>query len=72
MFFKICRFDERPDLKAVQAKVQQLVRRDAHQLFLRLEAGVREFVLEIKLKLFELLQKQAKSTTLAQDFILCK
>ena len=69
---KICRFDERPDLKVVKEKVEQLVRRDAHQLFLRLEAGVREFVLEIKLKLAELLQKQAKSATLAQDFIQCK
>jgi hypothetical protein len=66
------RAEERPDLTSVKDKVHKLVWRDAHQLFLRLEAGVREFVLEIKLKLIELLQKQAKNPSLAQDFMQCK
>lgn len=36
---------------------------------MRLEAVVTEFVLEIKLKLIELLQKQAKNPSLAENFI---
>ena len=66
------RSNEKPDLPAMKDKVHRLVRRDPHQLFRKLEAGVREFVLEIKLKLIELLQKQAKNPSLAQDFIQCK
>jgi hypothetical protein len=66
------RSDEKPDMSSVKEKVHKLVWRDPHQLFQRLEAGVREFVLEIKLKLIELLQKQAKDPSLAQDFIQCK
>ena len=69
--FSTNRSDEKPDLAVVKEKVHKLVWRDAHQLFLRLEAGVREFVLEIKLKLIELLQKQAKNPSLAQDFTQC-
>ena len=65
------RFEERPDLNSVKEKVHKLVWRDAHQLFRRLEAAVKEFVLEIKLKLIDLLQKQAKNPSLAQDFIQC-
>jgi hypothetical protein len=33
------RAEERPDMSAVKDKVHRLVWRDAHQLFLRLEAG---------------------------------
>ena len=66
------RFEERPDLNSVKEKVHKLVWRDAHQLFRRLEAAVREFVFEIKQKLTDLLQKQAKNPFLARDFIQCK
>ena len=62
----------RPDLTATKERVHRLCWRDAHQLYLRLEAGVKEFVLELKLKLIELLQKQAKNPSLAQEFIQSK
>ena len=61
--------EERPDLAAVKLKVGELCGKDPHQLYQRLEAGVREFVLEMKLRLIELLQKQAKDPSLAEDFI---
>ena len=60
---------ERPDLSPMKEKIRQLVWRDAHQLYQRLEATVKEFVLEQKLKLVLLLQKEAKNPNLAQDFI---
>ena len=60
---------ERPDLFRIKKNVNDLCARDPHQLYQRLETGVREFVLEIKLRLIELLQKQAKNPSLAQDFI---
>ena len=60
---------ERPDLFKIKTNVRDLCARDPHQLFQRLEAGVREFVLEMKLRLIELLQRQAKNPSLAQDFI---
>lgn len=60
---------DRPDLVAIRNKVQELCGRDPHQLYQRLEAGIREFVLELKLKLIELLQNQAKNPSLAHEFI---
>ena len=60
---------ERPDLGQTKERVHKLCWRDPHQLYQRLEAGVKEFVLEVKVKLYELLQKQAKNPSLAQDFI---
>ena len=60
---------ERPDLFKIKKNVHDLCARDPHQLYQRLEAGVREFVLEMKLRLIELLQRQAKNPSLAQDFI---
>ena len=63
---------ERPDLFKIKTNVRDLCARDPHQLFQRLEAGVREFVLEMKLRLIELLQRQAKNPSLAQDFIQSK
>ena len=59
----------RPDLAKTKERVHKLCWRDPHQLFQRLETGVKEFVLEIKLKLIELLQQQAKNPSLAEDFI---
>merc|ERR1719295_1758445 len=53
----------------VRPKVQELCNKDPHQLFQRLETGVRDIVVDIKLRLIELLQKQAKNPSLAQDFI---
>ena len=63
---------ERPDLFKIKKNVHDLCARDPHQLYQRLEAGVREFVLEMKLRLKELLQRQAKNPSLAQDFIQSK
>ncbi len=63
---------ERPDLQFAKDRVHKLCWKDAHQLYQRLEAGVKEFVLQIKLNLIELLQKQAKNPSLAQDFIQSK
>ena len=63
---------ERPDLFKIKKNVHDLCARDPHQLYQRLEAGVREFVLEMKLRLIELLQRQAKNPSLAQDFIQSK
>ena len=56
----------------VRPKVQELCNKDPHQLFQRLETGVRDIVVDIKLRLIELLQKQAKNPSLAQDFIQSK
>jgi len=60
---------DRPNMVETKERVHKLCGRDPHQLFQRLEAGVKEFVLELKLSLIELLQKQAKNPSLAQDFI---
>jgi hypothetical protein len=49
--------------------VHQLVWRDPHQLYQRLEAQLKDFVLELRQRLVELLQKQAKDPNLAQQFI---
>ena len=59
----------RPSLSAMTEAVHKLVWRDPHQLYQRLEAQLREVVLELKVKLVELLSKQAKNPSLAQDFI---
>jgi len=59
----------KPDLLAMAESVHKLVYRDPHQLYQRLEAQLREFVLELKGNLVTLLQKQAKNPRLAQDFI---
>ena len=53
----------------VKPKVHELCCKDPHQLFQRLETGIRDIVVGIKLKLIELLQKQAKNPSLAQEFI---
>ena len=50
-------------------RVHRLCQKDPHQLFQRLETVVTEVVLEVKVRLLELLQKQAKDPGLAQDFI---
>ena len=59
----------KPCLDDMQEAVHKLVWKDPHQLFQRLEAHLKEIVLELKLKLVELLSKQAKNPNLAQDFI---
>jgi len=58
-----------PSLPNMQEAVHKLVWRDPHQLYQRLEAQLREVVVELKVKLVELLSKQAKNPSLAQEFI---
>jgi len=58
-----------PSLTGMQEAVHKLVWRDPHQLYQRLEAQLREVVVELKVKLVELLSKQAKNPSLAQEFI---
>jgi len=58
-----------PSLTSMQEAVHKLVWRDPHQLYQRLEAQLREVVIELKVKLVELLSKQAKNPSLAQEFI---
>jgi len=58
-----------PSLSGMQEAVHKLVWRDPHQLYQRLEAQLREVVVELKVKLVELLSKQAKNPSLAQEFI---
>ena len=53
----------------LQDSVHQLVWRDPHQLYQRLESQLRDIVSGMKLKLVELLSKEAKNPNLAQDFI---
>ena len=60
--------DEKPDISNLKEKVRQLLWRDPHQLFQRLEAIVKDCVLEQKVKLIKLLKSQAKNPSLAQDF----
>jgi len=59
----------KPSLSLMAESVHKLVWRDPHQLYQRLEAQLREFVLELKANLVTLLQKQAKNPHLAQEFI---
>ena len=63
---------EKPDVSCLKAKVRQLLWRDPHQLYQRLEAIVKDCVLEQKVKLIKLLKSQAKNPSLAQDFIQSK
>ena len=56
-------------LPLLKGKVRQLLWRDPHQLYQRLEAIVKDCVLEQKVKLIKLLKSQAKNPSLAQDFI---
>lgn len=58
-----------PSIPAMQEAVHKLVWRDPHQLYQRLEAQLREVVVELKLRLVELLSTQAKNPGLAQEFI---
>ena len=46
--------------------VHKLVWRDPHQLYQRLESQLRDFVMELRMRLVDLLQKQAKNPNLAQ------
>ena len=59
----------RPSLTEMQEAVYKLVWRDPHQLYQRLESQLRDIVSELKQRLLELLSKQAKNPSLAQDFI---
>ena len=63
---------EKPDVTCLKAKVRQLLWRDPHQLYQRLESIVKDCVLEQKVKLIKLLKSQAKNPSLAQDFIQSK
>ena len=58
-----------PSLADMQDAVHKLVWRDPHQLYQRLEAQLKDIVVDMKQKLVELLSKQAKNPSLAQDFI---
>ena len=61
---------EKPDcLPNLKEKLRQLLWRDPHQLYQRLEQIVKDFVVEQKVKLIKLLRSQAKNPCLAQDFI---
>jgi len=59
----------RPELDAMAESVHKLVWRDPHQLYQRLESILRDVVVELRQRLVELLQKQAKNPNLAQEFI---
>ena len=63
---------DKPDVTCLKGKVRQLLWRDPHQLYQRLEAIVKDCVLEQKVKLIKLLKTQAKNPSLAQDFIQSK
>ena len=58
-----------PSLSEMQEAVHKLVWRDPHQLYQRLESQLKDIVVDMKQKLVELLSKQAKNPSLAQDFI---
>ena len=61
---------EKPNcLPNLKEKLRQLLWRDPHQLYQRLEQIVKDFVVEQKVKLIKLLRSQAKNPCLAQDFI---
>lgn len=60
---------DKPDVSCLKEKVRQLLWRDPHQLFQRLESIVKDCVLEQKVRLIKLLKSQAKNPSLAQDFI---
>ena len=56
----------KPSLDRMTESVHKLVWRDPHQLYQRLESQLRDFVMELRLRLVDLLQKQAKNPNLAQ------
>lgn len=58
-----------PDDESAQDSVHRLCTRDPHQLFLRLESQVREFVIEMKVKLLKQLNSGYKSPPEAKSFI---
>ncbi len=58
------RFEERPDLNVLKETLSDLIRTDGHCLFQRLEAIVTEFVLEMKARVLDVLQKSS-----SQDFL---
>ena len=74
--YNLCMCDEsreKPELLPnLKEKLRQLLWRDPHQLYQRLELIVKDFVLEQKVKLIKLLRSQAKNPSLAQDFIQSK
>merc|ERR550532_3279385 len=59
----------KPNLEMMTKSVHKLVWRDPHQLYQRLESQLRDFVMELRMRLVDLLQKQAKNPNLAQEFI---
>ena len=63
---------EKYDVCQLKDKVRQLLWRDPHQLYQRLESIVKDCVIEQKVKLIKLLKSQAKNPSLAQDFIQSK
>ena len=56
----------KPNLEMMTKSVHKLVWRDPHQLYQRLESQLRDFVMELRMRLVDLLQKQAKNPNLAQ------
>ncbi len=60
---------EKPDLALTKERVHKLCWRDPHRLYKQLEALVKEIILDLKVKFVEILHKQAKNPSLAQDFI---
>lgn len=61
--------DNRPDEEEIRGHVHKLCSRDPHQLFLRLESQVREFVIEMKVKLLKQLSTGFKTPPQAKKFI---
>lgn len=56
-------------LAETRRRAQQLCLRDAHRLFLHLEALVRDWTLDLRARLYKMLDAQAKNPSLAQDFL---
>ena len=56
----------KPSLDRMTESVHKLAWRDPHQLYQRLESQLRDFVMELRMRLVDLLQKQAKNPNLAQ------
>lgn len=59
----------KPSLDSMTESVHKLVWRDPHQLYQRLESQLRDFVMELRMRLVDLLQKQAKNPNLAQVWL---
>ena len=56
-------------LSTIQQTCFRMCLRDPHQLYLRLESLLQEFVVEMKVRLLEQLQNSSKIHSLAQDFL---